>query len=134
MKEQFVTYEIALKLKELGFDEECLTSFEPGWNFNMPSGRTKNNSNYPKENVINQKCAAPLWQQVIDWFRKKHDVHIIFSVNPYSTDINQVYGYKIYADNNLSGLKCVINYECLMLHFIEAIERAILTAIELCKQ
>ena len=23
MKEQFVTYEIALKLKELGFDEEC---------------------------------------------------------------------------------------------------------------
>ena len=24
MEEQFVTYEIALKLKELGFDEKCL--------------------------------------------------------------------------------------------------------------
>ena len=24
MQKQFVTYEIALKLKELGFDEECI--------------------------------------------------------------------------------------------------------------
>lgn len=27
MKEQFVTYEIALKLKELGFDEKCFYYF-----------------------------------------------------------------------------------------------------------
>ena len=27
MKEQFVTYNIALKLKELGFDEECLAYY-----------------------------------------------------------------------------------------------------------
>lgn len=27
MKEQFVTYEIALKLKELGFDEKCVASY-----------------------------------------------------------------------------------------------------------
>lgn len=27
MKEQFVTYEIALKLKELGFDEECFANY-----------------------------------------------------------------------------------------------------------
>ena len=79
MREQFVTYEIALKLKELGFDEECLTSFDPGWNFNMPSGRTKNNSNYPKENVTNQKCAAPLWQQAIDWFREKYKINCILN-------------------------------------------------------
>lgn len=65
IQNQFCSYEIALKLKELGFDEECLTSFDPGWNFNVPSGRTKNNSNFPNENITNQKCAAPLWQQAI---------------------------------------------------------------------
>ena len=27
MKEQFVTYEIALAMKELGFDEHCLTHY-----------------------------------------------------------------------------------------------------------
>ena len=27
MKKQFVTYEIALKLKELGFDEECINEY-----------------------------------------------------------------------------------------------------------
>ena len=27
MKDQFVTYEIALKLKELGFDEECFAYY-----------------------------------------------------------------------------------------------------------
>ena len=27
MKEQFVTYEIALKLKELGFDEPCIAYY-----------------------------------------------------------------------------------------------------------
>ena len=30
MKEQFVPYEQALKLKELGFDEECFTYFKNG--------------------------------------------------------------------------------------------------------
>ena len=28
MKKEFVTYEIALELKELGFDEPCLAFFE----------------------------------------------------------------------------------------------------------
>ena len=29
MKKQFVTYEIALKLKKLGFDEECFGYYTP---------------------------------------------------------------------------------------------------------
>jgi hypothetical protein len=39
MEEQFVTYEIALKLKELGFDEECFAIFFKGI---LNNGRTVN--------------------------------------------------------------------------------------------
>ena len=29
MTEQFVPFEVAVKMKELGFDERCLTSYDP---------------------------------------------------------------------------------------------------------
>ncbi|MGV8961885.1 MAG: hypothetical protein ACOH2V_00700 [Candidatus Saccharimonadaceae bacterium] len=76
MKNQFSTYEIAKKLKELGFDEECLAYYH-----NDNEDITDNNfylfdyfntigitttqlkSNKGMECFI----AAPLWQQIIDW-------------------------------------------------------------------
>lgn len=52
MNKEFVPYEQALELKDLGFDEECyLTSY-----FNAES-----------EEFI----PTPLWQQVFRWFRDK---------------------------------------------------------------
>jgi len=62
MEEQFVPYELALKLKELGFDAPCLGFYTELENLVI------------KENVKNQdcsqdKCTAPLWQQAFDWFR-----------------------------------------------------------------
>ena len=61
MKEQFVTYEIALKLKELGFDEECLAWYDKDKQFQLL------NTNVFPNGAINQKNIyprAPLWQQV----------------------------------------------------------------------
>ena len=69
MKEQFVTYEIALKLKELGFDEECLGAYIPDEN------------NYLEIGGIFKECKslikAPLWQQAIDWLNSKN-LYIFF--------------------------------------------------------
>ena len=72
MKEQFVTYEIALKLKELGFNEKCFGYFgiqneveiEISYNSDL---------NLIRRNFI----SAPLWQQVIDWFKEKYNIWII---------------------------------------------------------
>ena len=75
MKKQFAPYTIALALKELGFDEECF-----GWYY-------LNNPDYIEyERCKLKDCtdihiSAPLWQQVIDYFREKHQ--IIIAIHAY---------------------------------------------------
>lgn len=67
MEEQFVSYELAVKLKELGFDEECFAYYLPtdtrliiDYSFQV----------YEKGFGI----LAPLWQQAFDWFREKYNL------------------------------------------------------------
>ena len=79
MKNQFVTYEIALKLKELGFNEECLACYTPHLGkgiFELISKGTSNEKSGFNERFIKAKaingCAAPLWQQVIDWLNVEY--------------------------------------------------------------
>ena len=73
MKEEFVTYEQALALKELGFDEPCMFVHDT-W------GNTKNwTEDGEGEHRNSDKNAsiyysAPLKQQVFRWFREKHDL------------------------------------------------------------
>lgn len=67
MKEQFVPYELALKLKELGFDDLCLARFNGGGFYMLPAYDPLRNSEI-KEPWF---CTSPLWQQAFDWFRKK---------------------------------------------------------------
>lgn len=75
MEHLFVPYALALTLKEKGFDEPSLTYYKSGqlqllsWNFdddtfNKFSSRSK------------KWVSAPLYQQVVDWFREKYDLHI----------------------------------------------------------
>ena len=69
MKEQFVTYEIALILKEKGFDE---LTFGFYW---MDTKQLVYDSPYTgKHHGVHLQ--APLWQQVIDWFLIEHEIYI----------------------------------------------------------
>lgn len=139
MKEQFCSYEISLKLKELGFDEGCLAKYcryNPNDEIEIFS-QTQNffkgyfevcfNRDYKKE----EKIAAPLWQQAIDWFRKEYDLHIVLTVNPYS-ERDTVNGYKIY--DGKKELRCIVNNETQSLDYYYSREQAILKAIELCQK
>ena len=68
MEKEFIPYELALKLKELGFNEECIQ-------FWYPSGAMNNSiPSYGFQNwyKTNGYLNAPLWQQAFDWFRDKH--------------------------------------------------------------
>jgi len=63
MEKEFVPYELAVKLKELGFDEPCLAIYHL----------------MDKEiDFVDQTCQgtkwalAPLWQQAFDWFSTNH--------------------------------------------------------------
>lgn len=82
MQKEFVNYEQALALKELGFDEPTLYHWHrsnkthPFTNeiFN-PNCRPKTNSGIKDIGEENHTWSAPLKQQVFRWFREKH--HLI---------------------------------------------------------
>jgi hypothetical protein len=87
-----VSYTIAKQLKELGYNEPSLMVYygegkgeaetgQPKDKMYLPSGfgKVKNSDliNFPKHNIYNQgQVTAPLYQQVVDWFREEHGVHI----------------------------------------------------------
>jgi hypothetical protein len=79
MENQFVSYELALRMKQLGFDEPCFGYYDMGQKFNFP-GCTMNNRNF-----INLKTTmAPLFQQAFRWFREKYDLH--YQLIPFFSD------------------------------------------------
>jgi hypothetical protein len=66
MKNEFIPYEQALELKELGFKEDCLASYYHAGK-RLGIGEYINHGNYT--------ILAPLKQQVFRWFREKHKLH-----------------------------------------------------------
>jgi len=83
MNHLFVTYEIALKLKELGFNEPCVTTFfkKELVAMNHRIGNLyfdKLNSEMVDSYTLkHHSCNAPMHQQVTDWLREKHNINII---------------------------------------------------------
>lgn len=81
MKDQFVTYEIARRLKELGFDEYCFSYHKRDqtlgfkMNFNVKNSWLSSEKPIGEDRTYGQifesECAAPLWQQAIGWLRER---------------------------------------------------------------
>ena len=73
MEKEFIPYEQALALKELGFDEKCFAihSFVDGeLNFMYV------NNFHSNDDVNELSAAAPLYQQAFRWFREKYGLRI----------------------------------------------------------
>ena len=83
MKEEFVNYEQALSLKELGFDEPCLGWFmkiNPLGKEFLPSIMFDKVLNQNQVSVFGDKnCSAPLKQQVFRWFRENHKIEAVIA-------------------------------------------------------
>jgi hypothetical protein len=74
MENEFIPYEQALELKELGFDEPCIGKF---YHNHLEIGGSWLNSEFNKDkNDGNIFTSAPLYQQVFRWFRVKYNAHI----------------------------------------------------------
>ncbi len=89
MSEEFITYEQALALKELGFDEECMAGYDKEDNtlyiaYLINAGVQFNSHYYDK---------APLKQQVFRWFREKHNI-LHTSVFPLKITASDKEGYR----------------------------------------
>ena len=93
---EFIPYELSLKLKQVGFQEECmgyytcsLTSVKHETDgYSGPFGWKKGEVSFDKSFFINNNknfdysnenwlyCGAPLYQQVFRWFRENHKLGV----------------------------------------------------------
>jgi len=74
MEKEFVTYNQALKLNELGFDEPCLAYFKNGEFEYCWDEFVKNSEIQNVNNELDEYVSTPLKQQVIRWFREKYSL------------------------------------------------------------
>jgi hypothetical protein len=118
MKNEFVPYELALKLKQLGFDEHCITFYpvnltEPLIGKYATLGLNGKYSSI-KDGFRNSIClnelwkkrykqdyanvTAPLFQQAFRWFRDEHGMSGSIQIE------HDAYQWSIFEEGETSGL------------------------------
>lgn len=119
MKHLFIPYPLAVLAKEKGFDEQFTLAY-------YNSGKELCNGinmNEPINNSLNCRVGnivAPLYQQIVDWFREKHDIHIW--ATPW---------YEIYPKQKLIGYIINGESETTFHSYYEALDKAIEEAFKL---
>lgn len=116
MKNEFCTYEQALALKELGFEESCLAHLIGFGDGTKENGRYKiiqQQVFYPNDYTKSDDkaeelglypfgiCGVPLKQQCMRWFREKYG----YLASPFSTGFEEckvIYYFEIGKINNLT--------------------------------
>ena len=73
MNKEFCTYEQSLALKELGFDEPCLTYYHENKILESEIVFIKGSKFWNLPDI--SEIAAPLCQQAFRWFREKHKLY-----------------------------------------------------------
>lgn len=83
MEKEFVPYEIASALKELGFDEPCFWWYD--FEKELRKDRIGVESINSKYFIDSKSCSAPLYSQAFRWFRENcglsHEIHLKMSNN-----------------------------------------------------
>jgi hypothetical protein len=110
MNKEFIPYEQALALKELGFDKPCF-----GY-YNVSNQELiEDLSNNRTGNDDSRWASAPLYQQAFRWFREKYDLGHMINGIEYESFIMNIGGiitvspmFKTYEEAELSSLKKLI--------------------------
>ena len=123
MEKEFVPYELALKLKELGFKERCLTYYENGIAM-INSVLTVDGWDYNTSFLT--YASRPTFSQAFRWFREKYGLFVspnvisyedgpylwFFEINstvlPFGTDLGETDDYKTYEEAELACLDKLI--------------------------
>ena len=122
MNEDFVTYELAVKLKEKGFDEPCYGYYH--CNGGNDSFELCGNGDRDFQNSKNRyRVAAPTISQVLKWLREEKKIYlelVIVVDAEYMCDIYKIDArpieclgsteyYKTYEAAALAGIEYVID-------------------------
>lgn len=134
MEQEFVSYEQAVALKELGFDEKCFTKIKHKKvceEQSKPNGCQLHNLHcgYPNCTIDRTKPSVgmPLKQQVFRWFREKH--YLPSYIDTWLHDFND-YSFKWSITENRIELTSIEHYYT----YEEAENACIDKLIELSKQ
>ena len=71
MNKEFVPYELALELKQLGFDEPCFAFYDESLYF--PNNENQYGT-FCNQKLDASSCSAPTYSQAFRWFRDKHNL------------------------------------------------------------
>ena len=96
MNREFIPYEQALALKELGFDEPCLAFKD--FDHSLEIGDITKNSSWSSEII-----SVPLYQQAFSFFREKYKLHQVVLADEKGK-------YDIIVGERISG-SCLGQYE-----------------------
>ena len=113
MKKEFITYEQALALKELGFDEPCLKEFHNQNLLNYSTGDENTNSDlielYGEQDVI----TAPLYQQAFRWLKERYKLlgYIMWDGKSYYYQIQSLESYENDVNQTQFNLDVELTYE-----------------------
>ena len=124
MNKEFVPYEEALALKELGFNEPCIGFYEKDNLDIIPNKQYLSKLSYIQNDVIHidLSCSCPTYSSVFRWFREKYDYDISikkctpseykFVIEKLSTKKDSYYFlgviFKSYGEAELACLKKLI--------------------------
>lgn len=120
MEKEFIPYEQALALKELGFDETCFGYYlNENTLFDTPTKNSDFNSKVEDETLV---CSSPLYQQVLRWFREEHglwsqfeydDIHddefdgMYWGINAFKYGIGPIFFLDVYKTLEEAELACI---------------------------
>jgi hypothetical protein len=96
LKEQFVPFNEAQQLFELGFNEECMGAFFD--NKEIPSMGYYREQDYVI--YMDGRCLAPVWQQAFDFFRTKFGINAVIKPSFNCFNITDIMKYDEYEDEN----------------------------------
>lgn len=121
LKDIFVSYDIAVQLKEIGFDEPCIAYFNS--TSIMPDYPYRYVKNYNKNSTESKSfITAPTYEQVFKWFRKKnYQSSVVFNFGSFYDFIEHIREAEAFATDEDYN-----SYE-------EAREQLILKLIEIYK-
>jgi hypothetical protein len=141
MEKEFIPYEQALALKELGFDEPCLACIGENNEVIIRVGDYRSFSNKKPEDSIerdfynniikdfnsyvNDTASAPLYQQAFRWFRENHNLKGHIEAVEYLDGTPDTYHWSIFN-------KCNSGYD--QLTYEEAELECLKELIEIVKQ
>ena len=74
MEKEFITYDLALRMKEIGFDEPCFVTIDQTGFMHL------NGTEYPiRGSMVYHEINVPTWQSAFKWFRDNYGVHMTTS-------------------------------------------------------